>query len=81
MKSIQKIQDTLSNHDDYGNNVINYEKQLFCTLCTCIFQFGTSETRSRSIHDVKWLQLCGRREHMMTKVQFCLFISEALVPV
>ena len=39
------------------------------------------ERRSHSFHDVKWLYLCGRREHVTTNVQFCLFISEALVPV
>ena len=27
------------------------------------------------------LQLCGRREHMMTNVQFCLLMSQALVPI
>ena len=27
------------------------------------------------------LQLCGRREHMVTNVQFCVLIFEALVPV
>ena len=52
------------------------EKQQFCTLCTCIFQ----DTFSFFSH-WKWLQLCGRREHMMTNVQFFLFISEALVSV
>ena len=27
------------------------------------------------------LQLCGLRGHMMTNFQFCLLISEALVPI
>ena len=37
-----------------------------------IFFFFTFCRRSRSFYDVKWpvLQLCGRREHMMTNVQF-----------
>ena len=37
----------------------------------------------RSFHLMKcpFFQLCGRREHMMTKFQFCLLISEALVPI
>ena len=33
--------------------IINEEKQLFCTLCTCIFRFCAFHSRSRSIHDVK----------------------------
>ena len=43
----------------------------------------TFRRRSRSFCDVKSpvLQLYGRREHMMTNVQFCLLISEALVPI
>ena len=58
------------------------KKQYFCALCTCIFHFLTFCRRSRSFYDVKWavLQLCGRREHMMTNVQFCFLMSQALVP-
>ena len=53
------------------------------TLCTCFLKFGTFRRRSCSFHDVKWpvLQLCGRCEYVMTNVQFCLLISEALVPI
>ena len=38
---------------------------------------------SRSFHDVKCpvLQLFGKREHVMTNVQFCLLTSKALVPI
>ena len=47
------------------------------------FYFWTFHRSSRSFHDVKWpvLQLRGRREHMMTNVQFCLLTSEALVAI
>ena len=63
--------------------IFDNENQYFCTLCTCIFHLLTFWRRSRSFYDVKWpvLQLCGRREHMMTNVQFCLLISQALVPI
>ena len=76
----------LSNHDDDGNKnicIFDKDKQYLCTLCTCIFHLLTFGRRSRSFYDVKWpvLQLCGRREHMMTNVQFCLLISQALVPI
>ena len=59
------------------------EKQHFCTLCTCIFLLLTFWRRSRSFYDVKWpvLQMCGQREHMMTNVQFCFLVSQALVPI
>ena len=52
-------------------------KQYFCTLCTCIFHLLTFWRRPRSFYDVKWpfLQLCGRLEHMMTNIQFCLVRS------
>jgi len=45
--------------------IFDNDKQYFCTLCTCIFIFWHFE-------DVKWpvLQLCGRRKHLMTNVQF-----------
>ena len=63
--------------------IFDNEKQYFCTFCTCIFHFLTFCRRSRSFYDVKWpvLQLCGRREHTMTNVQFCLLMSQALVPI
>ena len=63
--------------------IFDNEKQYFCTLCTCIFHLLTFWGRSRSFYDVKWpvLQMCGRREHMRTKVQFCLLMSQALVPI
>ena len=63
--------------------IFDNKKQYFCTLCTCIFHFLTFWRRSRSFYDVKWpvLQLCGRREHKMTTVQFCLLLSQALVPI
>ena len=55
----------------------------FYTLCKCVFHFWTFRCRSCSFHDVKWsvFQLCGRREHTITIVHFCLLISEALVPI
>ena len=58
-------------------------KQYFCTHYTCIFHLLTLWRRSRSFYDVKWpvLQLCGRRQHMMTNVQFCLLMPQALVPI
>ena len=45
--------------------------------------FLTFWRRFRSFYDVKWsvLQLCGRGEHMMTNVKFCLRMSQALVPI
>ena len=57
------------------------EKQYFCTLCTCISHLLTFWRRSRSFYYVKWpvLQLCGRREHMMTNVN--VLMSQALVPI
>ena len=68
-----------SNHDDDGNkNPTNLHiwqwKTGFYTLCSCTFHLLTFWRRSRSFYEVKWpvLQLCGRREHMMTNVQFCL---------
>ena len=47
------------------------------------FSFLTFRRRSRSFYDAKRpvLQLCGRRDHMMTTVQSCLLISEALVAI
>ena len=56
--------------------ILDNEIQYFCTNCTCIFHLLTFWRRSRFFYDVKWpvLQLCGRREHMMTNVQFCLII-------
>ena len=58
-------------------------EQYFCTLCTCIFYLLTLWRRVRSFYDVKWpvLQLWGRRQHMMTNVQFCLLMSQPLVPI
>ena len=40
--------------------------------------FFTAFRRPHSFCDVKWpvLQLCGRRDHMMTNVKFCLLIYE-----
>ena len=63
--------------------IFDNEKQYFCTLCTCIFHFWIFWRRSRSFYDVKGpdLQFCGRREHMMTNVQYCLLIGEALVRI
>ena len=57
--------------------IIDNEKQYFCTRCTCIFHLLTFWRRSRSFYDVQWpvLHLWGRREHMMTNVQFCLLMS------
>ena len=62
--------------------IFDNEKHYFCTLCTCIFPLLTFCRLSRSFYDVKWpvLQLCGRREHMMTN-QLCLLMSQALVPI
>ena len=56
------------------------EKQYFCTLCTCIFHLLTFWRRSRSFYDVKWpvLQLCGRRQHMMTKFNFVFLCPKRL---
>ena len=72
---------SLSNHDDDGNkNVTNLHiwqwKTVFLRVFTCIFPFLTFCRRSRSFYDVKWpvLHVCGRLEHMMTNVQFCLVL-------
>ena len=69
--------DSLSNHDDDGNNtaqicIFDNEKQYFCTLCACIYLVLTFCRRSCSFFDVKWpvLQVCGRCEHMMTNFVF-----------
>ena len=85
--SVAYMLGSLSNHDNDGDkNVTNLHiwqwRQQLCTLCTCSFHFWTSRRRSRSFYDVKWpvLQLCGRHEHMMTNVQFCFLMSQALVP-
>ena len=79
---------SLSNHVDDGNkNPTNLHiwqwKTVFLHALTCIFHVLTFWRRSRSFYDVKWpvLQLCGRREHMKTNVNFCLFMSQALVPI
>ena len=63
--------------------IFDKEKQYFCTLCTCVLRFSTFHRRSSSFHDEKWpvLQLCGRREHMMTNVHICILTAEALVPI
>ena len=55
--------------------IFDSEKQYFCTLSHLL----TFWRRSRSFYDMKWpvLQLCGRRQHMMTIVQFCLHISQS----
>ena len=77
---------SIRNHDDDGNkNVTNLHIWLWKTIVLHAlhvqFSFLTFRCCSRS--SVKWpvLQLCGRRDHMMKNVQFCLLISEALVPV
>ena len=78
----------LRNHDDDSNkNVTNLHIWLWKTIVLHAlhvqFSFLTFRRPSRSFCDVKWpvLQLRRRRDHMMTNVQFCLLISEALVSV
>ena len=79
---------SLSNHDDDGNgNVTNLHiwrrKTIVLHALHVHSLFFTFRWRSRSLYGVKRpvLQLCGRREHMMTNVQFCLVISKALIPI
>ena len=89
MHKLNDCRDNIKRHAQFCHKVTSLmcifdnEKQRFCTLCTCIFYFLTFRRRSRSFYDVKWpvLQLCGRREHIMTNVQFCALISEALFPI
>jgi len=76
---------SLSNHDDDGNkNPTNLHiwqwKTVFLHALHVLFHLLTFWRRSRFFYDVKWpvLQLCGRREHMMTNVEFCL-LSQVLV--
>ena len=73
------ITGSLSNHDhDVNKNPTNLHiwqwKTVF--LHALYVHFLTFLRRSRSFYDVKWpvLQLCGRRQHMMTNVQFCLLM-------
>ena len=79
---------SLRNHDDDGdkdvkNLHISSSKIIVLHALHAQFSFLTFRRRSHSFCDVKWpvLQLCGRRDHMMTKVKFCLLIYEALVPI
>ena len=80
---------SLCNHDDDGNKNIttlhNYltMKKIVLHALHVQFSFLAFRRRSRSFYDAKRpvLQLCGRRDHMMTNVQFCLLISEALVAI
>ena len=80
-----KTTGSLSNFDDNRNmNVINlYIWQRKATVLRSIFHFCSFRRRSRFFHEVKRpvLQLCGRLEHIMTNVQFCLPTSETLVPI
>ena len=70
--------ESLSNHDVAGNknptnlHVWQWKTVLLHALHVLFFLFLTFCRRSRSLYDVKWdvLQLCGRREHLMTNVQF-----------
>ena len=52
----------------------------FARSARAFFIFWTFHRPSRSFHDMKWvvLQLCGRREHLMTNVPLCLPTSKAL---
>ena len=75
---------SLSIHDDYSGkkNVNNLHIWQWKTVVLHVlyvhFSFLYVSRCTRSFHDMKWpvLQLC---EHMITNVQFCLLISEALV--
>ena len=61
----------------------NKKNSILARFARAFFIFWHFWTSSRSFYDVKWpvLQLCGRLEHMMTNIQFCLLISQALVPI
>ena len=52
------------------------------SFARAVFIFDISQTFSEAFYVAKRpvLQLCGRRNHIMTNVQFCL-ISEALVAI
>ena len=62
---------------------LTMKKRIFARFARVFFYLLTFWRRSRSFYDVKWpvLQLCGRRAHMMTNVQFCPLMSQALVPI
>ena len=76
-----------NHHHDGNKDVTNLHIWLSKTIVLHAlhvqFSFLIFRRRSRSFCDVKWpvLQLCGRRDHMMTNVKFCLLICEALVPI
>ena len=72
---------SLRNHDDEGNTNLHIWhiwqwKTVSLHALTCIFHLLIFWRRSRSFYEVKWavFQLCGRREHMMTNVQFCMLM-------
>ena len=86
--SIRAYWGSLSNHDDDGNkNLTNLHiwqwKTGFLHALHVHFSSFDILNISRSFYDVKWpvLQLCGRREHMMTNVNFCPLMSQELVPI
>ena len=63
--------------------LLTMKNNSFARFARAFFHFSTFRRLSRPFHDVKWtvLQLCRRREHKMTIVQFCFLVSEALVPI
>ena len=87
---VERVWSLRNDDDDGGNkNVTNLHiwqwKTIVLHALYVQFSLLTFRRRSRSFCDVKWhvhvLQLYGRRDHMMTNVQFCLLISEAPVPI
>ena len=75
-----------SNHDDDGNknptnlHIWQWKTVFLHALHVHFSSFDILKTFSFFLWPV--LQLCGRREHMMTNVQWvCLVMSLALVPI
>ena len=80
---------SLSNHDDDGNkdptnlHIWQWKTLFLHALHVHFSSYDILKMFSFFLRPLRWpvLQLCGRREHMMTNVQFCLLMSQALVPI
>ena len=58
---------------------LTMKNSIFARFARAFFIFWHFEdVNSRSFYDVKWhvLLSCGRREHMLTSIQFCLLMSQ-----
>lgn len=63
--------------------LFNNEKQKLSTLCESTFYFRTFPRPSRPFQDVKWpiLLLCGRREHLTSKLKFFFSYLKPLIKI